>query len=86
MTTAVSFKADSELKRKLKFLSAKKGINVSAYIKLVLTKGINDELVTVTENGLTFKEELDILESDKNDRTYGPFLTTKSLMKALKEK
>ena len=85
MTTAVSFKADNELKSKLELLAKKKGINTSAYIKLVLTKGINDELVAITENGLTVQEELDILASDKNDKVYGPFRTTKSLMKALKE-
>lgn len=86
MTTTVSFKADIELKRKLQLLAKKKGINTSSCIKLILTKGINDELLSVTENGLTLKEEMDILESDKNDKIYGSFATVKSLMKVLKGK
>lgn len=81
----VSFKADDDFKKKLELLARKKGINTSAYIKLILTKGLNDELIEITENGLTIAEELAIVDSDKNDKTFGPYKTTKSLMKALRE-
>ena len=83
--TTVSFKADDELKTKLELLAKKKGINTSAYIKLILTKGIDNELISITENGLTVQEEIEILNSDKNDKVYGSFSDTKSLMKALKK-
>ncbi len=80
----ISFKAEDGLKQKLEALADKKGINTSAYIKLILTEKINGELVMVTENGLTVEEELRIVASDKNDKVSGPFKTTKSLMKALR--
>ncbi|MBI4235532.1 hypothetical protein HY604_04500 [Candidatus Peregrinibacteria bacterium] len=83
--TTVSFKADNELKNKLEFLAKKKGINTSAYIKLILTKGMDDDLISMTENGLTLQEEVEILNSDKDDHVYGPFSDAKSLMKALKK-
>lgn len=83
--STISFKADEDLNKKLKALAKKKGITTSAYIKLILTKGINGELVEITENGLTVAEELQILESDKIDKTYGPFSTPKSVMAALKK-
>lgn len=81
----VSFKAEEEFKNKIDMLAKKKGINVSAYIKLILTKGINKDLVEITENGLTVQEELDILTSDQNDKTFGPFKTAKSVMNALRK-
>lgn len=81
----MSFKAEEELKDKIDILAKKKGINISAYIKLILTKGINKDLVEITENGFTVQEELDILRSDQNDKTSGPFKTAKSVMNALKK-
>lgn len=81
----ISFKADDDFKNSLEFLAQKKGINTSAYIKLLLTKELKIELVEITENGLTVAEELEILASDKNDRTFGPFATAKSTIKALKK-
>lgn len=81
----VSFKADDALKAKLEMLADKKGINTSAYIKLVLTEKINGELVMMSENGLTVEEELRILSSSKEDEVCGPFKTTKSVMQALKK-
>ncbi len=81
--TTISFKADPILKEKLNILAERKGINTSAYIKLILTQKINGELVELTENGLTVAEELEILHSAKKDKTIGPFKTAKALMKAL---
>ena len=81
----ISFKADDDLNKKLKTLAKKKGITTSAYIKLILTKGINGELIEMTENGLTVAEELEIINSDKNDKTYGPYKSAKSVMSALKK-
>lgn len=80
----ISFKAGEDLKQKLETLAEKKGINTSAYIKLILTEKINGELVMLTENGLTVEEELRIVASNKNDKFVGPFKTAKSLMKALR--
>lgn len=82
----ISFKTDEELKARLETLAKKKGINTSAYIKIILVKGINEDLIAMTENGLTVAEELQILSSDAHDKTYGPFTTKKTLMKALKKK
>jgi len=81
----ISFKADEDLNKKLKTLAKKKGITTSAYIKLILTKGINGELIEITENGLTVAEELKIINSDKNDKTHGSFKSAKSVMSALKK-
>lgn len=81
----ISFKAGEDLKTILESLAEKKGINTSAYIKLLLTKEIKNELQEITENGLTIAEELEILRSEKEDKVYGPFKTTKSLMKAIKK-
>ena len=82
----ISFKADDEFKARIEALAKNKGINTSAYIKLVLTKGVNGELVEITENGLTVAEELRILAADKDDKLSGPFTSGSSLIKALKKK
>jgi len=79
----ISFKADDLFKSKLELLAKKKGINTSAYIKLILTKGLSNDLNELTENGLTVQEELNILDSDDSDLIIGPYKTTKSLIKAL---
>lgn len=79
----ISFKTDDEFRSKLEALAQKKGINISAYIKLTLTQTMNGELVEITENGLTVAEELAILAADKKDKVSGPFTETKDLMKAL---
>jgi hypothetical protein len=81
----ISFKAEDEFKQKLGLLAEKKGINTSAYIKMLLTKGIGNDLSEITENGLTVAEELDILESEKNDKISGPFKNSKTLVTALKK-
>ena len=82
----ISFKADDDFKKKLDTLAKSKGINTSAYIKLLLTKEVKHELSELTENGLTVAEELDILDSAANDTVKGPFTNAKDLMKALKKK
>ncbi|MFA6528095.1 MAG: hypothetical protein WCT46_00980 [Candidatus Gracilibacteria bacterium] len=82
--TTISFKTDDSLKNILETIAGKKGINLSAYIKLILTKQINEELLSITENGLTVAEELRILESEKSDKKHGPFKTAKETMNALR--
>jgi antitoxin component of RelBE/YafQ-DinJ toxin-antitoxin module len=82
----ISFKADDNLKHKLDALAQANGINTSAYIKLILTRNINNELVEITENGLTLAEELEILEADKNGETLRPFDSAGDLIKHLKKK
>lgn len=81
----LSFKSDDELKKNISLLAKKKGINTSAYIKLILTKEVNNELSEITENGLTVAEELQILSSIKKDKKYGPFTTVKDFMNSLEE-
>jgi len=83
--TTVSFKAEDSLKETLDFLARRKGINMSAYIKLILTEKINEDLTRITQNGLTLAEEMEILVSAREDKTVGPFGDVKSLMKALKK-
>lgn len=85
LMTTISFKSEDSFKAKLDILAKRKGINTSAYIKLILTKGVNDELIKITDNGLTVAEELEILASDKNDKVSGPFKTKKRLMSALRK-
>ncbi|MBU1703449.1 hypothetical protein KJ951_03530 [Patescibacteria group bacterium] len=81
----ISFKADDSFKKKLDALAEKKGINTSAFIKLILTKEVGCELAEMTENGLTVAEELEILDSVKNDKVLGPFSNTNDLLNALKD-
>lgn len=65
--TTLSFKAPDDLRTLLTALAGRKGVNVSAYIKLLLTEAIEGELHRVTENGITIAEELAVLESDATD-------------------
>lgn len=82
----ISFKAEEFLKNKLEMLARRKGINTSAYIKLTLTKAVNDEMSEITENGMTVAEEYMILHADANDETYGPFESAEEVIKALRQK
>jgi len=81
--TTLSFKAKDDLKQILTLLAERKGINVSAFIKLLLTEALNKELSRLTENGITLAEELTILESDMNNEVSGPFTTVSQLNKSL---
>ena len=51
--TTISFKADTALKNNLQTVARNKGINTSAYIKLVLTEKLENDLSRITENGFT---------------------------------
>ena len=82
----LSFKTDKDSKKMIESLAQKKGINTSAYIKLTLKKGMDEDLAEITKNGLTVAEEMEILGSDASDKVYGPFKTSAALMKALKLK
>ena len=79
----ISFKADDEFKKKLDWLAKHNGINISAYIKLLLTKSMKKELGEVTENGFTVAEEMRILEDEKDATFSGPFKTVEELMNHL---
>ena len=79
----ITFKAEDAFKKKLEAVAERKGINVSAYIKLCLTKEVRSDLSEITENGMTVAEELEILRSHKEDPIYGPFRTAKALMDSL---
>lgn len=81
--TTLSFKATDDLKKKLTLLAQQKGINMSAYIKLLLTQALKEELGRVTENGMTVAEELEILWSDYFEESNGPFTTVNALKKHL---
>lgn len=82
----ISFKADTELRNNIGVLAKQKGINVSAYIKLLLTRDITDELSRITENGMTVAEEMRLLHVAEHGEFLGPFSSVKSLMRALKNK
>lgn len=84
--TTISFKAKEELKNALYIVADKKGINTSAYIKIILTEAVEKDLKDLTPNGLTVAEEINILQSDQKDEVYGPFDNTDDLMKSLKKK
>ncbi len=79
----ISFKADDEFKKKLNWLAKHNGINVSAYIKLLLTKSLKKELSEVTENGFTVAEEMRILEESKDKNFSGSFNGVNELMNHL---
>lgn len=79
----LSFKAQDELLALLTFLAQKKGINLSALIKLLLNQALNEELSTLTPNGMTLAEEFEILESDLNDEVSPSFNSVDQLKKAL---
>lgn len=82
----ITFKTSEIFKKNLILISQLKGINMSAYIKLILTDALKEEMNNITKNGLTVAEELEIIQSDFFDKTYGPFKNTDDLMKALKKK
>lgn len=82
----ITFKAEDDFKKKLEAVAGHRGINVSAYIKLCLTKEVRTDLSEITENGMTVAEELEILRSDTEDPTYGPFETVEELMESLNSK
>jgi len=83
--TTISFKADTEFKQTVEFMAQRKGINTSAFIKLLLTKELENELNQVTANGLTVAEEMRIVHANIHDEVSGPFTTAKSLLRALKK-
>lgn len=59
----ITFKADDSFYEKLKMISRKKGISVSAYIKLNLSEVLNKDMTELTENGLTIERERQILKA-----------------------
>ena len=81
----ITFKAQEELKELLEHVAKQKGVNISAYIKLVLNKALKKDMQEVTENGLTVAEEIEVLRSEKEDKIFGPFDDVDDLMKSLKE-
>ncbi len=82
--TTIAFKVDTALKDNLQTLVRNKGINTSAYTKLMLTEKPKKELSQITENGFTAAEELEILASIKHDKRHGPFKTAEAFLRALK--
>lgn len=83
--TTISFKADTAFKKNLTTVARKKGINTSAFIKLVLTEKLEEDLSRITENGFTVAEELAILRSAKYGKKHGPFKTADEFMRALRK-
>jgi hypothetical protein len=68
--TTIAFRSDESLRGKLEHLAKYKGINLSALIKLYLTKAVKTDLSEVTENGITVAQELEILAAQA-DGTHG---------------
>jgi|688.fasta_scaffold2568589_1 hypothetical protein len=82
----VTFKAEDELKEMLNNIAKRKGLSLSSYIKSVLRAALNEELSSVTENGFTVAEEIEILASSYDEEVIGPFENINDLFKALDQK
>ena len=70
---SIAFRIDDNIKRQLEGLAKLKGINLSALIKLYITKKMNKDLNEITENGMTVAEELELLamrEEGGNGKVY----------------
>lgn len=59
--STIAFRSNETLKKQLENLAQHKGINLSALIKLYLTKAIRKDLNEKTVNGMTVAEELELL-------------------------
>ena len=59
--TTIAFRANESMKQELEHLAKRKGINLSALIKMYLTEVSRRDLNQITENGMTVAEELEIL-------------------------
>lgn len=68
----ITFKADDSFYKSLKLVAERRGISVSAYIKLNLSEVLRRDLSELTENGLTVEKERQILSAiEQNDgKTY----------------
>ena len=85
-SSIITFKADEKFKKNLIIISQIYGINMSAFIKMVLTSALRRELNKLTENGMTAAHELEILQSDLTDKVYGPFDNANDLINSLNNK
>ena len=85
-SSIITFKADEKFKKNLIIISQLYGINMSAFIKMVLTNTLRKELNKLTENGMTAAHELEILKSDLSDNVYGPFNKADDLINSLNKK
>lgn len=79
----VSFKADEKFTTTVKALASRSGINVSAFMKMLLTRGIDEEMSRVTSNGFTVAEELGILATHAREKTSKNHSSAASLIAAL---
>ncbi len=81
----ITFRSDDPFKDTVEALAKRKGINVSAYIKMLLTEGMRKDLSEKTENGITVSQELAILKDDLEGKCFGPFTSVGPLMRKLKK-
>lgn len=81
--TTISFKAYPGFKRRLDAIARIKGINTSAYIKLIMTREMNVELQKLTENGFTLEQEIEMLRAEADGETSGPYASPEALMKVI---
>jgi len=81
----ITFRSDNSFKNTVEALAQRKGINVSAYVKMLLTEGMRKDLSETTENGMTVGQELAVLRDDLEEKCCGPFSSTSALMKSLKK-
>jgi predicted transcriptional regulator len=84
--TTISFKAEDKLKKNLQKASKRKGINLSAYIKLTLTEALERDLnqSNKTPNNMTEAEE-DLLLKTKDVDVSVPHKSVKELIKSLNQ-
>ncbi len=60
----IAFRTDDELKQQLEAIAENKGINLSALIKLYLTRAVKEDLQEATFEGTTVAEELKEAEKE----------------------
>ena len=64
-TSLIQIKVDPSFKKDIEWMADYKGINISSYIKLVLTENLREEKKQIyTINGLTEDEETEILKRE----------------------
>ena len=65
-TQLIQVKVEPKFKKMLQKIADYKGISLSSFIKLILTKCAREEKKQIyTENGLTEEEELEVLKREK---------------------
>lgn len=57
---SITIRISADTKKELTELAQHMGVNTSAYIKMVLTQHVNDEIARETRSGLTIGEQMEL--------------------------